>query len=651
MKNQLILILVLLSLFTCAKKEIQNSFLSTLLFFSFSQTINDLPQVKVIGKLKQGSDPLQNASVKTTNHLHNIRASASMLVQTTTDDNGQFELLLKKGTYSIEVSKDGINLGGFHFTIRSTRGQITPTLLSSNQFELDAPLVVLELSSLLETEAYQYPNTIQDNPSTTDPSLPNVTVDTTTNTTDPFSTDTTISSVCGDGEGLSIQSVSIGDLLISEVSADMDTTKGFEGISTGALCTEADDEFIEIYNRSASPINLRGSTIQYGNSSGNFSIVYEFTNNCIIHPQKRVAVIAKDAGCYTSETLYGRTVLFRGSSFSFSSTGATYSLVASKVKLPDLQAGPAIETGGLKVLDYVGTENSAVVFQGQKSPKCNDVSLFRQEPDNYTENNFTDFTCGSPNGTPGEKESVSPVTFSHSAGALVPNTEVYLSSNTVGSLIYYTLDGTEPNCFSAVQGNSILVNSTILIKAIACKVGLRESVISSVSFHIATNLFANFSFETYPDAWSLITAGSVTVHDSSPILAKDGSKYISFSTLTTTISGRELSSGCVPVVPDKALFIQGNFHTPEDVSYTKVSFKVYYYKDAGCLTPASKTNDTQTSLSLENSNVWITNPYHRTSSQLPVDVLSIKVSIRSQYVSGLGTSTSQVYFDNFFVGQ
>jgi hypothetical protein len=651
MKNILIVTLILSALFTCKKKENQNPFLSTLLIFSFFDATNDFPQVKVIGKLKQNSYPLQNALVKTTNHYRSMRASAGMLAQTTTDENGQFELRLKKGIHSIEVSKDNIKLGGFHFTIRSTRDQINPTLHSDNRFELDTPLIILELSSMLETGAYQYPKPIQDDQQTTDTEQPNVTVEPTTQATDPFTIDTTINSVCEDGEGISIQSVSVGDILISEVSYDMDTTKGFEGSLTGTLCTEADDEFIEIYNRSNNSINLRGSSIQYGNSSGNFSIVYEFKDNCIIHSKKSVVIIAKDAGCYSSETLYGRTVLFKGSSFSFSSTGATYSLVASKVKLPDAQTGALINAGGLKILDYIGTENLSVVFQGQRAAKCNDASSYRKEPDTNTENNFADFTCGSPNGTPGEKESVNSVIFSQPSGALIRNTEVYLSSSTTDSLIYYTTDGTEPNCFNVSSGNSIVVNSNITIKAIACKIGLRESSVSSATFSMVENRLPNFSFETYPDSWTLKTAGSVTVYENSPILAADGLKYISFSTLTTTIGGRELLSGCVSIVPEKKLFVQGNFYTPEDVSNTKVSFKVYYYQDTECLISASKLSDTQTSFSLENSNLWKINQYHRETAQLPPDVLSVKVSIRAQYVSGLGTSASKLYFDNIFLGQ
>ncbi len=200
----------------------------------------------------------------------------------------------------------------------------------------------------------------------------------------------------------SVVNLNAGDILITEVHFDVDTASGFEG-GGGTLCTEAEDEFIEILNNTNKKIDMGGATLQYGNSSGNFNIDYTFPSGYELAAGARVVVVAQDAGCYNSTSLSGVNALFDGmTAWSLSGTGATFALVKNAVDLPDGQAGPAINAGTTAgVLDYVGTATNSNVYETAQAPDCTDQSLVRTVPTTDTDNNSADFSCGTANGTPG----------------------------------------------------------------------------------------------------------------------------------------------------------------------------------------------------------------------------------------------------------
>ncbi|MCB1171957.1 MAG: lamin tail domain-containing protein [Leptospiraceae bacterium] len=198
-----------------------------------------------------------------------------------------------------------------------------------------------------------------------------------------------------------VSTLNAGELLITEVHFDIDVTKGFEG-GGGTLCTEADDEFIEVYNNSGKAVDMGGATLQYGTSGGNFSTDYTFPAEYRLNAGARVVVVARDAGCYNATSLSGVNALFDTASWSLAATGATFALVKDSTDLPDGQAGPAISAGtSAGVLDYVGTETNAIIYKTAKAPACVDASLIRTVAGTDTNNNLADFACGTANGTPG----------------------------------------------------------------------------------------------------------------------------------------------------------------------------------------------------------------------------------------------------------
>ncbi|MCB1324931.1 MAG: lamin tail domain-containing protein [Spirochaetales bacterium] len=198
-----------------------------------------------------------------------------------------------------------------------------------------------------------------------------------------------------------IADLSAGQVLISEVNYEPNTGLGFEGGAAAPACDASDDEFYEIYNNSSSSINLAGATIQYGTSAGNFNVEHTF-GDYVLAAGERVAVISRDAGCYTTASLSGRNVIFRNLTWSLSASGATFAIVRDEIDLPDGQTGPAINAGSTIVLDYMGSAASSVVFETAQAADCSNVSSIRTTASTDTNNNSNDFSCGGANGTPGQ---------------------------------------------------------------------------------------------------------------------------------------------------------------------------------------------------------------------------------------------------------
>ena len=79
------------------------------------------------------------------------------------------------------------------------------------------------------------------------------------------------------------------------------------------------------------------------------------------------------------------------------------------------------------------------------------------------------------------REIVATPTFNPSAGEVVTNTVVTISSATQGATIYYTTDGSEPTTAST-KGASVTITEDLTIKAIAVKDGYKDSEVASAAY-------------------------------------------------------------------------------------------------------------------------------------------------------------------------
>ena len=84
--------------------------------------------------------------------------------------------------------------------------------------------------------------------------------------------------------------------------------------------------------------------------------------------------------------------------------------------------------------------------------------------------------------TDNRAEAASP-TFSPAEGSVVAGTVVTISSATEGATIYYTTNGANPST-SSTQGNTVTINESLTLKAIAVKEGYKNSAVASATYTV-----------------------------------------------------------------------------------------------------------------------------------------------------------------------
>jgi len=171
----------------------------------------------------------------------------------------------------------------------------------------------------------------------------------------------------------------------------------------------------------------------------------------------------------------------------------------------------------------------------------------------------------------------------------------------------------------------------------------------------SSNLINNYSFEDDTNApplhWTVLTSGTCQA-STGEVTAQQGSNIAYFTTLTTSIGGREVESEAFSIDFNKGIDITGYFRTPQPIANTKMSFKVWFYQDAACTVPSTlNASDTMTSTTLSASDTWEQLSYSRSAADVPDDASYAKITIRVQYVSTIGTNTDRVYFDNISASQ
>ncbi len=168
----------------------------------------------------------------------------------------------------------------------------------------------------------------------------------------------------------------------------------------------------------------------------------------------------------------------------------------------------------------------------------------------------------------------------------------------------------------------------------------------------------NSSFEVFnetgsPVKWTMAGAGE---YRSSDEFFNSGNYSGVFTTLTGTISGREVLSSPVEIDPDKMMNISAMFYTPAVETLTperiSVSLKIYYYTDAGCTIPAVPGSATMTKSVIKESAVWEKVKYERSLEDIPDDGHFVRIAIRACYDSTSGGSKfDRVFFDDVSLQQ
>ena len=168
----------------------------------------------------------------------------------------------------------------------------------------------------------------------------------------------------------------------------------------------------------------------------------------------------------------------------------------------------------------------------------------------------------------------------------------------------------------------------------------------------------NYSFELFndqncPSGWEVSGAGEFI---SSSESARSGSCSGTFTTLTGTISGREIISAPVEIEQDRNINLSGWFYIPviEGVSSerTRLGFKIYYFTDADCLSPASTAYDTMAKKFLKEQGVWEKINYELAKESVPADTQYVRIGIRACFDSTKGgTKNDKIFIDDISLQQ
>ncbi|MCG8568553.1 MAG: Ig-like domain-containing protein [Spirochaetes bacterium] len=160
----------------------------------------------------------------------------------------------------------------------------------------------------------------------------------------------------------------------------------------------------------------------------------------------------------------------------------------------------------------------------------------------------------------------------------------------------------------------------------------------------------NSSFENgdlQPLDWAMKSSGEV---EKSNLYASQGQSSASFTSLTSSISGRELISSVFPIERVN-LKVISFFLTSSPVENTKISLKFYFYQDEGGELPAEKAYLTQTSQNLSTIDLWEKISWDRLAEDIPADANFAQIAIRVCYVKNIGTNEDRVYFDQIEIWQ
>jgi len=160
--------------------------------------------------------------------------------------------------------------------------------------------------------------------------------------------------------------------------------------------------------------------------------------------------------------------------------------------------------------------------------------------------------------------------------------------------------------------------------------------------------FEVFNENSFPVKWTMAGAGECR---SSGEYNYSGSYSGTFTTLTGTISGREVLSSPVEIDPDKKLIISAMFYTPSVESLSSerinISLKIYYYTDAECTIPSVTGTATMAKSAIKESAVWEKVKYERAPEDIPDDGHFARIGIRACYDStGGGSKFDKIFFDN-----
>ena len=182
------------------------------------------------------------------------------------------------------------------------------------------------------------------------------------------------------------------------------------------------------------------------------------------------------------------SVSYNGFSAAFSVTVSAKSEISGTVETPKLSINSFI--GGKTVTLTCATDGASIYYTTDGSAPDENSTLY-SEPITLTETATIKAVAVksgmNPSKTAGGKITIGNTadpTSSRASGRVEVGTVITLRSETSGSMIYYTTDGSEPTTESQKYSGGIAITSDVTIKAIAVKDGYKNSGIFEASYTV-----------------------------------------------------------------------------------------------------------------------------------------------------------------------
>lgn len=161
-------------------------------------------------------------------------------------------------------------------------------------------------------------------------------------------------------------------------------------------------------------------------------------------------------------------------------------------------------------------------------------------------------------------ERVAPVQATPTPGMVEAGTQVHLSTVTPDATIYYTLDGSTPTEDSTVYTETIVVNSSLVIKAYAVAPGLADSIVSTFAYSIP-EITPIAQARGTPVGNAVLLEGIITaVYGSSEAYIQDGTGGIML--YSTNIASRVAVGDLVSLEGEIALYAGEIQVNPTDIT-------------------------------------------------------------------------------------
>ena len=263
------------------------------------------------------------------------------------------------------------------------------------------------------------------------------------------------------------------------------------------------NDYIELYNTTASPIDLGGWTIYYTSATGTnvtAANTFTFANGTMIGANDFLLLkAAKGAGTQTNPYTFDIDISgAAGGNFAMAAGAGKVLLLSAYTNLTTANSLPTTLTGiqGLPgFVDYVPFGSTSVPKFGNSMVDLSATlaatrtltgTTISYVPDMAIDFSVVTLTASVPRRSSTATPTVATPTFSPAGGNIIAPVSVTISCATAGATIHYTTDGSTPTTTSAVYSAPINVAATTTIKAFAVKTGMDDSPVATATYTLQT---------------------------------------------------------------------------------------------------------------------------------------------------------------------